>query len=62
MQVAVDSSILVGLLNPDDRWHEAAVCLRQALLDDDKELFYFDRVVAEAASTAIRRLYKKRRE
>jgi len=62
MQVAVDSSILVGLLNPADRWHEAAVRLRHALLDEDNELFYFDCVVAEAASVAIRRLYEKKRK
>lgn len=62
MQVAIDSSILVGLLNPADRWYEAAVRLRHALLDEDNELFYFDCVVAEAVSAAIRRLYEKRRE
>jgi predicted nucleic acid-binding protein len=61
MQVAVDSSVLVGLINPRDLWRDQSLALRHALLDAGHELLYFDCVVAEAVSTAARRLYEKKR-
>jgi predicted nucleic acid-binding protein len=61
MEVAVDSSMLVALLNPRDLWRGQAVALHQALLTANVELFYFDCVVAEAISTAVRRLHEKGR-
>jgi predicted nucleic acid-binding protein len=61
MQVAVDSSVLVGLINPTDLWRQQAVALRQALLETGRELLYFDCVVAEAISAAARRLHEKGR-
>ncbi len=61
MQVAIDSSVLVGLINPTDLWREQAVALRRGLLDAGSELLYFDCVVAEAVSAAARRLHEKGR-
>jgi predicted nucleic acid-binding protein len=61
MKVAVDSSVLVALLNPHDLWRGQAIALRQTLLTADVELLYFDCVVAEAISTATRRLHEKSR-
>ena len=60
--VAIDSSVLVGLINPTDVWRERAVSLHHALLDAGSELFYFDCVIGEALSAATRRLYEKKRE
>ena len=62
MRVAIDSSVLVGLINPADHWRGQAVALRQSLLDADSELFYFDCVAAEAVSAAVRRLHEKQRQ
>jgi predicted nucleic acid-binding protein len=59
MKVAVDSSMLVGLINPGDLWLDKAVALRRALLDDKAELYYFDCVVAESISVVVRRLHEK---
>jgi len=61
VKVAVDSSVLVGLINPYDLWRDRALALREALLANRSELFYFDCVVAEAISAAARRLYEKNR-
>jgi predicted nucleic acid-binding protein len=61
MRVVIDASVLVGLINPRDLWREQAISLRQALLDAGSELFYFDCVVAEAVSAAVRRLHEKGR-
>jgi predicted nucleic acid-binding protein len=61
VQVAIDSSVLVGLLNPDDLWHAPALGLRDALLDAGMTVVYFDCVIAEAISTAARRLHEKGR-
>jgi len=59
MRVVLDSSVLVGLLNPQDTWSRQAHALRDALVEADANLVYFDCVIAEAASTAVRRLHEK---
>jgi predicted nucleic acid-binding protein len=40
-------------------WREQAIRLRRTLLAADHELLYFDCVVAESASAAVRRLHEK---
>jgi predicted nucleic acid-binding protein len=60
LQIAVDSSVLVALLNPQDLWRTQATDLQAALLANGVELLYFDCVVTEAISTATRRLHEKR--
>ena len=62
MKVAVDSSVLVGLINPRDLWRTQAVALRQSLLAAGAELYYFDCVVVESISAAVRRLHEKGRQ
>jgi len=57
--IAVDSSVLVALINPRDLWRDQALALESALLATGGELFYFDCAVAEAVSAAIRRLHEK---
>lgn len=61
MQVAVDSSILVALLDPRDLWRTKALRLHDALLDTNCTLAYFDCVATEAISAAARRLHEKGR-
>jgi len=61
LKVAVDSSVLVGLINPRDLWRDQALALREALLATGAELLYFDCVAAEALSAAVRRLHEKGR-
>jgi len=59
-QIAIDTSVLVGLINPRDLWRQQAVALHDALLTADGKLLYFDCVVAEAISAAARRLHEKK--
>lgn len=61
MKVAVDSSVLVGLIDPRDLWRDQALILRDTLLATDAELFYFDCVVTESISAIARRLHEKGR-
>jgi predicted nucleic acid-binding protein len=61
LRVAVDSSVLVGLINPRDLWRDRALALRDALLTAGAELLYFDCVVTESISAAVRRLHEKGR-
>ncbi|OAN48605.1 hypothetical protein A6A03_07475 [Chloroflexus islandicus] len=61
MRVAIDSSVLVGLINPTDVWHQKAEQLHRVLIDNSVELIYFDCVIGEALSTATRRLREKGR-
>lgn len=61
MQIAIDSSVLVALLDPRDTWRTQALALRDALLNADATPVYFDCVTAEAVSAAVRRLHEKGR-
>ncbi|MGC8782083.1 MAG: type II toxin-antitoxin system VapC family toxin [Anaerolineae bacterium] len=61
MKIAIDSSVLVGLLNPRDTWHQRALALRAAIQGADIELLYFDCVVGEAISVVARRLEEQGR-
>ena len=61
MQVAIDSSVLVALLDSRDIWCEQALAVESALLADGIILVYFDCVAAEAISAASRRLREKDR-
>lgn len=61
MQVAIDASLLVALLNPRDLWHARAQSLLDALLDAQITPVYFDCVIAEAVSAVVRRLHEKGR-
>lgn len=60
MDVVLDSSVLVALLMHTDRWHSAALSILDALESCGHTTVYFDCVVAESASAAIRRLHEKR--
>ena len=61
MQVLIDTSVLVGLINPRDVWHTPALALHDALHTAGAELLYTDCVVTEAISAAVRRLHEKGR-
>ena len=60
--ISVDTSVLIGLLDPQDIWHRPALALIDAVEKNELEVFYFDCVLAEAVSTIARRLHEKRRE
>lgn len=61
MDVAFDTSLLVGLLDPQDLWHTQAVALQAALQSAGFKAVYFDCVIAEMVSIATRRLREKKR-
>jgi predicted nucleic acid-binding protein len=57
----IDANVLVGLLDDHDKWHGAAVSIRDALNQADVKLIYFDCVINEMISVLIRRIYEQRR-
>lgn len=61
MNIALDTSVLIGLLDPHDLWHSQAVDLRSALEPAGFVGIYFDCVLAETISTASRRLRERKR-
>jgi predicted nucleic acid-binding protein len=61
MLVAIDTSVLIGVLDARDVWHAAALRLHDTLLAERLPLVYFDCVLAEASSTLARRLREQRR-
>lgn len=60
-RVAIDTSVLVGLINPTDVWHARAVALRDAMHTHETAVILFDCVIAEAVSIVVRRLHEKKR-
>ena len=60
MRVVIDTSVLVALFVPDDTWRPQAASLVGDLRQSQVSVVYFDCVVAEALSTAVRRLHERR--
>jgi len=59
VRIAVDSSVLVALIDLRDIWRDQALALLDALIDAHATPVYFDCVAAEAVSAATRRLREK---
>ncbi len=59
MKIAIDTTVLVGLFVPNDTWHLRALALFEALEAGRHKPVFFDCVMGEALSVAIRRLYEK---
>jgi hypothetical protein len=55
VKVAIDSSVLVGLINPRDHRRAEALALRNALQAAQAEAVYFDCVAAEPSAQSWRR-------
>lgn len=60
MQVVIDTSVLVGLLVPNDLWHQRAATLWEAIKSAGHTSLYLDCVAAETISAAARRLHEKK--
>ncbi|MCP5097890.1 MAG: type II toxin-antitoxin system VapC family toxin [Chloroflexi bacterium] len=60
-QVAIDTSLLVGLINPSDVWSNKAYKLQQMMQENQVQIILFDCVFAEATSVIVRRLHEKKR-
>ena len=61
MEVVIDSSVLVGLLVPNDVWHTRAVALWDRIKAAGHVGLFLDCVAAESISVATRRLQEKDR-
>lgn len=59
MNIVIDSSLVLALLVPNDKWHQQALVLLDMLEDNGYTSIYLDCVASEAVSAAIRRLYEK---
>jgi len=61
IRIGIDTSILIGLLDPQDIWHGPATALKQALKAQGADVAVFDCILAEAISTLARRIHEQRR-
>lgn len=57
----IDANVLVALVDVRDKWHHTAIALRDALLDVNAQLVYFDCVINEAISVIARRAEEQQR-
>ena len=62
MEIAIDTSVLVGLLVPNDIWYSRATELWRGIENHGHTGVIFDCVVAETVSVAVRRLREKGRQ
>lgn len=60
-EAGIDTSVLIGLLDPKDVWHDPAMALKRALQAHQADVAVFDCVLAEAISTMARRIHEQRR-
>src|SRR5262249_27179672 len=60
-QIGIDTSVLIGILDPKDKWHRVAVELQQALKKRNADIAMFDCVLAESVSTMARRMHEQNR-
>jgi predicted nucleic acid-binding protein len=56
-EVGIDTSVLIGLLDPRDVWHNAATALKEALQAHQANVAVFDCVLAQAIGTMARRIH-----
>jgi len=59
MEIVIDTSVLVGILIPNDHWHQQAVELGKVIQEQAHSPVYLDCVAAEAISVIVRRLEEK---
>jgi predicted nucleic acid-binding protein len=59
--VALDTSLLVGLVDSRDIWHPAAVTLRDAFKGAQAQMVYFDCVINETINVLARRAKERKR-
>lgn len=62
IRIGIDTSLLVGLLDPKDKWHTTASNLQEALQKQQAAVAIFDCVLAEAISTIARRMQEQGRD
>lgn len=62
IRVALDTSLMVGLLDPKDIWHSKSLALKNLLIENDARIVIFDCVIAEVISILTRRFHEKRRQ
>lgn len=60
-ETVIDTNVLVALVDRRDKWHPQAVGLRDALIEQQARLIYFDCVVNETVGVIGRRAEEQRR-
>ncbi len=61
MPIAIDTSVLVALLDARDTWHTKAIALRDAFASAECQLVYFDCVIIETVGVIARRTSEQKR-
>jgi predicted nucleic acid-binding protein len=59
VEIVVDSSVLVGMLVPNDVWHDQTIQLWATIEANGHRAIVLDCVAAESISVAVRRLREK---
>lgn len=60
-QAAIDSNVLVALVDRQDKWHAQAKALLEAIIEKEIDVVYFDCVLNETVSVMARRSEEQKR-
>ncbi len=60
-QAAIDSNVLVALVDRQDKWHAQAKALLETIIEKEIDVIYFDCVLNETVSVMARRSEEQKR-
>ena len=60
-QAAIDSNVLVALVDRQDKWHAQAKALLETIIEKEIDVVYFDCVLNETVSVMARRSEEQKR-
>jgi predicted nucleic acid-binding protein len=59
--IAIDTSVLVALVDEHDTWHQRVIAIREALRGSGTRVIYFDCVINETIAVIGRRVEEQKR-
>lgn len=61
VMIALDTNVVLALVDDRDKWHATAVAIRDALIETQAQLVYFDCVLNESIGVLGRRTAEQKR-
>jgi predicted nucleic acid-binding protein len=59
--IAIDTNVMVALVDENDTWHQRAVAIREAMRSSATRIVYFDCVINETIAVIGRRVEEQKR-
>jgi predicted nucleic acid-binding protein len=59
--IAIDTNVLVALVDENDTWHQRAIAIREAVRSSSARVVYFDCIINETIAVIERRVEEQKR-